>query len=79
MPCGKPNILCPFGHKCQKACGEECGECVVKTITTLSCGHTIHGQCYNIKNNKCEVLLEKKLDCGHRVQVECFKFATEVL
>ncbi|XP_014279348.1 NFX1-type zinc finger-containing protein 1 [Halyomorpha halys] len=78
MPCDKPNINCPYGHKCSKVCGEDCGECEVKTITTMPCGHTVNGKCNDIKNKKCKLLLDKNLGCGHTVEVECYQFDSEV-
>ena len=66
------------GHRCQKLCHQECGDCCVRVKKSIP-------QCNNIPKHKiwvacstaldggapCEVTCEKILDCGHRCQKLC--------
>ena len=51
--CTKPcTRTCPEGHPCTKKCKEECGNCLVKILKMLPCGHeVIDPNFLNFENN----------------------------
>ncbi|KAI9302511.1 RNA helicase [Cunninghamella echinulata] len=42
-------IFTTCGHQCTKMCSDDCGSCTVQVRLTLSCAHTIEGDCGKLR------------------------------
>ncbi|CAO3615021.1 unnamed protein product [Cunninghamella blakesleeana] len=42
-------IFTACGHQCTKMCSVDCGSCIVQVRLTLSCGHSIEGDCGKLR------------------------------
>ncbi|GFN85330.1 nfx1-type Zinc finger-containing protein 1-like [Plakobranchus ocellatus] len=73
--CKEPCIRsCIRGHRCQKECFEDCGDCTVRVLKLIpNCGHEDMVPCYlPAEDAKCNQLCEEILDdCGHMCSGRC--------
>uniref|UniRef100_A0A914QGV9 NFX1-type zinc finger-containing protein 1 n=1 Tax=Panagrolaimus davidi TaxID=227884 RepID=A0A914QGV9_9BILA len=68
-PCQKK---CEAGHACKKDCWQDCGQCKIKVVKNLLCGHQKNDFCYLKPDEiKCVEPCNKFLDCGHPCKNEC--------
>ena len=72
--CAKYHEVC--GHKCQKLCGEPCGECDQESGSiTLSCGHSQILKCKEKRQGvtpQCQAIVATfQLPCGHSIDQTC--------
>uniref|UniRef100_A0A914P238 RZ-type domain-containing protein n=1 Tax=Panagrolaimus davidi TaxID=227884 RepID=A0A914P238_9BILA len=73
-----------FQHPCKKDCWKPCGDCNVKVLKVLPCGHQKRDKCsLDPKNVQCDEECQKTLSCGHRCEErcgdECTKFCKEIV
>ena len=75
LKCKKPcnNILCDYGHMCEKKCHQECGPCQVPVPKTVpGCKHVQDMPCH--KDPSTVLCLEECkhiLSCGHQCTSTC--------
>ncbi|ELR14966.1 zinc finger, NFX1-type containing 1, putative [Acanthamoeba castellanii str. Neff] len=59
-------------HACPLKCWQECGDCRVRVLKTLPCGHTTSQPCYLAPELcVCDYACTKGLPCGHNAVVPC--------
>ncbi|XP_066288833.1 NFX1-type zinc finger-containing protein 1-like [Branchiostoma lanceolatum] len=75
-PCVK--ILCNLGHKCQRLCYQDCGECQVLVEKTVPrCRHKQMMPCYAAPSSfQCQMPCEKVLPCRHTCKNKCGQVCT---
>ncbi|KAI9800521.1 MAG: hypothetical protein M1825_004069 [Sarcosagium campestre] len=64
----------PCGHRCQRRCGEPCGDCDAESRAILPCGHFVKKVCKGLQaeDTVCSVILkEVELSCGHSTAALC--------
>lgn len=70
-PCTK--VVCKNGHRCNKMCYENCGEC--KTIVEKTIPLCLHKASMNCSQDpisfKCQTICLEMLLCGHNCQKTC--------
>ena len=75
LKCKKPcnNILCDYGHVCEKKCFQECGPCQVLVPKTMpSCKHDQLMACHKSPSTfTCMAECKHILSCGHRCTSTC--------